>query len=199
MLRLVTISVTGSAHSGSPAPHYPPHYPLRPTTSLVSCPSHIVAAIHRALHTRPLPTTVASGFGILDVHKSKSYDGAYVQMNGVTFLSANPEKDSKWGRKTRAGGCITFINNGVEGKARTYQYGCTAIESVGSTGACTVSKQGFFTVTDQGQCAICPFNSGDLSRTVADPGQQDEDGRPVKKPKPNGKGGPACVEYPQAG
>ena len=122
------------------------------------------------------------------MHKSKSYDGAYVQMGGVTFLSANPEKDSKWGRKTRAGGCITFINKGVEGTARTYQYCCTAIESVGSTGACTVSKQGFFTVTDQGRCAICPFNSGDLSRTVADPGQQDEDGRPVKKSKPNGKG-----------
>ena len=63
----------------------------------------------------------------------------------------------------------------------------------------TLSKQGFFTVTDQSRCAICPFNSGDLSRTVADPGQQDEDGRPVKKPKPNGKGGPVCVEYPQAG
>ena len=55
------------------------------------------------------------------MHKSKSYDGAYVQMGGVTFLSANPEKDSKWGRKTRAGGCITFINKGVEGTARTYQ------------------------------------------------------------------------------
>jgi len=154
----------------------------------------------RALHTRPLPTTVASPVcGILDVHKSKSYDGAYVQMGRVTFLSANPEKDSKWGRKTRAGGCITFINKGIEGTARTYQYCCTAIESVGSTGACTVSKQGFFTVTDQGRCAICPFNSGDLSRTVADPGQQDEDGRPVKKSKPNGKGGPVCVENAKTG
>ena len=54
-------------------------------------------------------------------------------------------------------------------------------------------------MTDQGRCAICPFNSGDLSRTVADPGQQDEDGRPVKKSKPNGKGGPVCVENAKTG
>ena len=51
-----------------------------------------------------------------------------VDIANAKFLAANPTKDSKWGRKSRAGVAVTFIN-----PARTggWEPSCTVIESIG--------------------------------------------------------------------
>ena len=51
-----------------------------------------------------------------------------VDMATAKFLGPNPTKDSEWGRKSRAGVAVTFIN-----PARTggWEPSCTVIESIG--------------------------------------------------------------------
>lgn len=64
-----------------------------------------------------------------------------VDIANAKFLGANPTKDSKWGRKSRAGVAVTFIN-----PARTggWEPSCTVIESIGYYSVwptCALSQQ----------------------------------------------------------
>ena len=64
-----------------------------------------------------------------------------VDIANAKFLAANPTKDSKWGRKSRAGVAVTFIN-----PARTggWEPSCTVIESIGYYSVwptCALSQQ----------------------------------------------------------
>jgi len=148
----------------------------------IVCDRTIVLAIHRAIHTRPLPTSVSlPGGDPALVAKVKSYDGGSVDMATAKFLGANPTKDSKWGRKSRAGVAVTFIN-----PARTggWEPSCTVIESIGG-GPATITKHGSqITVTGYND----QLNDGDESRTLSDASlvEKDDDGKPIRKRKANG-------------
>ena len=86
-------------------------------------------ALHNAIHAKPLPATVTTSYGDLPMEANKYGNGSVLVSTGAfacRVVGANPEKDSKYGRKMQTGGAVSLINpNGSKG----WEGRCIVIES----------------------------------------------------------------------
>ena len=101
-------------------------------------------AIHKALHTKPIPAVVSTTIGTLSVLPNK-YGNGSVRLwpfgpdgqLGPTMVGANPNKESSYARKMRAGGAVTLINPlGSLG----YEARCIVLESLTPSSEPTVAS-----------------------------------------------------------
>ena len=69
-----------------------------------------IVAIHTAIHTMGKNDTVSTSFGDLLIGKT-AWGAGVVNLPGstATMMGCNPTKDSRFGRKAKAGGAVTFI------------------------------------------------------------------------------------------
>lgn len=97
------------------------------------------AAIHQAVNATPLPheLKLPSTGASVAITPSKWGKGI-VYHGGVAFVGAHPEKDSKYGRKLRAGGAVTLVN---PNRTKGFEARHLTIESLEPCGPCTVSER----------------------------------------------------------
>jgi len=132
-----------------------------------------VCAIHTAIHSKPTAGWVTTAsFGMLPLVKNSYGNGSVDLPGGLgACVGGNPKKDSKFGRKMRAGSAITLINPlGTHG----YESRCLVIESLTPTSPPTVFSGMHFALpnllTDVGLGKTNDLNVGDPSRMRDDDG-----------------------------
>ena len=92
-------------------------------------PAADAVALHNAIHAKPLPATVTTSYGDLPMEANKYGNGSVLISTGAfacRVVGANPEKDSKYGRKMQTGGAVSLINPGT---TKGWEGRCIVIES----------------------------------------------------------------------